>query len=106
MSYRFPPRGARPVRDAIRIRSRAAGTVALAGLLAALILSACARREPTRLLPPDMLGSYVPGDVDSFPRVEYPGIGVTLNDRCMVRQSKLNPKMRPMYVNNRPIGFC
>jgi len=88
------------------MKTRSFARLALGMLLAAALHSACSRREPTRPLPPDMVGVLVPGDVDSFPRVEYPGVGVTLNDRCMVRQSRLNPEMRPMYVNNHPVGFC
>jgi hypothetical protein len=44
---------------------------------------------------------------DSFPLVRYfDGDLVSLNDRCAVRKIKLNPKMPPVYVNGRPIGFC
>ena len=31
---------------------------------------------------------------------------VTLNDRCPVLKTPLNPKMEAVYVNGRPIGFC
>jgi len=31
---------------------------------------------------------------------------VTLNDRCPVLKTALNPKMEAVYVNGRPIGFC
>jgi hypothetical protein len=30
----------------------------------------------------------------------------TLNDRCPVRLSALNPRIPPVLVNGRPIGFC
>jgi hypothetical protein len=44
---------------------------------------------------------------DSFPRIRYLETGlVGLNDRCAVRKVRLNPKMPPVYVNGRPIGFC
>jgi hypothetical protein len=44
---------------------------------------------------------------DSFPLVRYfEGNLLSLNDRCAVRKVKLNPKMPPVYVNGRPIGFC
>jgi len=31
---------------------------------------------------------------------------VSLNDRCPVRKVRLNPRLRPMFVNGQPIGFC
>ena len=49
---------------------------------------------------------FVPGEVDTFPRVEYSDGRVSLNDRCPVRKVKLNPRMPPVYVNGGPVGFC
>ncbi len=43
---------------------------------------------------------------DSLPRIESADGSVTLNDRCMVRQAKLNLKLSPVFVNGLPIGFC
>jgi hypothetical protein len=44
---------------------------------------------------------------DSFPLVRYfEGEQLSLNDKCAVRKVRLNPKMPPVYVNGRPIGFC
>lgn len=34
------------------------------------------------------------------------GTELSLNDRCPVRKAALNPRMRPVWVNGRPIGFC
>ena len=31
---------------------------------------------------------------------------VSMNDRCPVRHSRLNPEIAPVYVNGRPLGFC
>jgi len=46
-------------------------------------------------------------ETDSLPRLRFRDDGqVSLNDRCAVRQVKLNPKMQPAYVNGRPVGFC
>ena len=28
------------------------------------------------------------------------------NTRCMVRKTKLNPRVRLVYVNRLPVGFC
>ncbi len=45
-------------------------------------------------------------DNAEFPHVRY-GDGLeSLNDRCMVRHTKLNLHMPPLYVNSRPVGFC
>ena len=49
---------------------------------------------------------FVPGDVDSLPRIQYADGQVSLNDRCPVRQVPLNNRMPPVYVNGRPVGFC
>lgn len=45
------------------------------------------------------------GDPD-FPRLKYADSLTSPNDRCIVSQARLNPKMAPMYVNGVPIGFC
>lgn len=48
----------------------------------------------------------VPGGDPQRPRIKYADSLVSLNDRCMVRKSKLNPRVRPVYVNGQPLGFC
>jgi|CXWL01.1.fsa_nt_gi hypothetical protein len=40
------------------------------------------------------------------PRLKYADSLVSLNDRCIVRMVKLNPKVRPVYVSRMPVGFC
>lgn len=50
---------------------------------------------------------YIYTGADSLhPRLKYADSLVSANDRCMVSQQKLNPKMRPVYVNGVPMGFC
>jgi hypothetical protein len=49
---------------------------------------------------------YVPGRDPAFPRLKYADSLESPNDRCIVSQAKLNPKMVPIYVNGVPIGFC
>jgi len=74
----------------------------VAGILG---LSGCAD-ESTEVIPADdRLPTFVDADAE-FPRVDYPGDGVTVNDRCPVRQAKLNRKMKPIHANGRPVGFC
>ena len=38
--------------------------------------------------------------------IRYPSGEVSLNDRCPVRNTPLNPFIAPVYVNGQPIGFC
>ena len=49
---------------------------------------------------------YVPGADPKRPRLKFADSLVSANDRCMVSQAKLNPKVRPVYVNGVPMGFC
>jgi len=49
---------------------------------------------------------YVPTADPEHPRIRYTDSLTSLNDRCMVRKSKLNLKVRPVYVNRQPVGFC
>ncbi len=49
---------------------------------------------------------YVPTADPQRPRLKFADSLVSANDRCMVSQSKLNPAVRPVYVNSVPMGFC
>ena len=49
---------------------------------------------------------YVATKDPDFPKIKYADSLVSVNDRCIVSQAKLNPKMAPLYVNGVPIGFC
>jgi hypothetical protein len=49
---------------------------------------------------------YVEANDPAFPRLKYADSLLSANDRCIVSQAKLNPKMAPLYVNGVPIGFC
>jgi hypothetical protein len=49
---------------------------------------------------------YVPGSDADHPRVKYADSLISINDRCAVRKTKLAPRMRPVYVNHEPVGFC
>jgi hypothetical protein len=54
-----------------------------------------------------MMGETAYADTTpDFPRLRFADGQVSLNDRCMVRQVKLNPKLPAIYVNGRPVGFC
>jgi hypothetical protein len=42
-----------------------------------------------------------------FSRIRYSERDqVSLNDRCPITGTQLNPAIPPVYVNGRPIGFC
>ena len=69
----------------------------VAALVAVAALLAPPRGEAQRRVPT--------GDPE-HPRIKYADSLVSLNDRCMVRKSKLNPRVRPVYVNGQPLGFC
>jgi hypothetical protein len=49
---------------------------------------------------------YVATADTSHPRVKFADSLVSANDRCIVAQNKLNRRVRPVYVNGVPIGFC
>ena len=49
---------------------------------------------------------FVPTSDPEHPRLKYADSLVSLNDRCMVRMVKMNPKVRPVYVSRHPVGFC
>jgi hypothetical protein len=70
----------------------------LAALAAALFIatSAAAADAPAK----------VPGSDPDFYKFRWPSGDVSVNDRCAVRQNKLNPKIEPVWVNGRPVGFC
>lgn len=40
------------------------------------------------------------------PLVRYADSLVSVNDRCIISGSGLNPAMHPVYVNEQPVGFC
>lgn len=43
---------------------------------------------------------------EDFPKVLYADTLISANDRCIVARSRLNPRVRPVYVNGTPLGFC
>jgi hypothetical protein len=49
---------------------------------------------------------YVAGPDSLHRHLKFPDSLVSANDRCMVSQKKLNPRVRPVYVNGVPMGFC
>jgi len=40
-----------------------------------------------------------------FAKAKY-GSVLSVNDRCPVKHGRLNPNIRPTYINRQPVGFC
>lgn len=70
-----------------------------------LLLAACSTGSPPAEVAQHGRAEYADADT-LFPHLRYPDGQVSLNDRCMVRAVKLNPRMPAIYVNGRPVGFC
>jgi hypothetical protein len=49
---------------------------------------------------------FVPTADPAHPRLKFADSLESLNDRCMVRGSRLNARIAPQYVNGQPLGFC
>jgi hypothetical protein len=49
---------------------------------------------------------YIAGPDSLHPRIRYSDSLDSPNHSCMVSGAKLNPAMRPVYVNETPVGFC
>ena len=77
---------------------RNARRIPCAATIVALALAAC--------LPAAARAQHFVAGSDSFPRVRYAGSLLSVNDRCLVTQRKLNIRMPPVYVNGTPMGFC
>ena len=72
----------------------------------ALVLSFGALLILAVVAPTGMAHHYVPGADLDHPRVKYADSTVSINDRCAVRKTKLGYRVRPVYVNSQPVGFC
>ena len=66
-------------------------------IAAALLIAGAAPGIAQRLVPTS--------DVE-HPRLRFADSLLSVNDRCIVSQAKLNAKVRPVYVNGEPVGFC
>ena len=53
-------------------------------------------------------GTYVmDGATEESGRLRYRDGQVSCNDACAIKLSNaLNPRVRPLYVNGSPVGFC
>ncbi|MEE9271017.1 MAG: hypothetical protein V3V49_12235 [Candidatus Krumholzibacteria bacterium] len=89
----------------VKVRHTGRVWIGLVLVGAAGVLLGCGRQEHQQRAAVHASVRYVEKG-DSFPLIEYADGQRSLNDRCPVRQTKLNLKMPPVYVNGRPVGFC
>ena len=108
----------------MRLRNEAAGARRALGVLGALValgistLAAPAGAAPDSTAPAKAVASPTKTTPKSTPpavRPPYPQLVfdkaqyeslLSVNDHCPVRGGRLNPGIRPMYVNRQPVGFC
>ncbi|MCM2272707.1 MAG: hypothetical protein NDJ18_09170 [candidate division Zixibacteria bacterium] len=69
------------------------------------LLSACAKEQTPRLVEDIGVAAYTDSMVE-LPRLRYANGDITINDRCPVRKVSLNPRLMPLFVNGKPLGFC
>jgi hypothetical protein len=92
-------------RGARRARGAAArGAALLAGAVVAAALAPPG--APVVAPPPARAQHHIATADTAHPLVRYADSTVSVNDRCIVRQTKLGPRVFPVYVNGLPIGFC
>ncbi len=78
--------------------------VAMAAVAA--ILFGCGGGEKESMVVEDGGTIAYVNEEEEFPLIVFGDGQQSLNDRCMVRQAKLNLRMPPVYVNSKPVGFC
>lgn len=81
-----------------RLVVRRAEVRAVVWLVVVLALAALGARATAQRL--------VPTADPKHPRLRFSDSLTSVNDRCIVSQSALNPRVKPVYVNGQPIGFC
>lgn len=74
-------------------------------MVSAVLLFGCGGEKEPLVVSEGGDVAYV-NEEDAFSAVTFGDGQQSLNDRCMVRQAKLNLRMPPIYVNGKPVGFC
>ncbi len=93
--------------ESIHRRTRRAPAPRIALLVGAAAAAALAAPVTPIVAPPRAHAQhYIATSDTAHPLVRYADSTVSLNDRCIVRQTGLAVRMRPVYVNGLPIGFC
>lgn len=76
-------------------------------LLLAVVAAAGCSGEPRVAQLVEDVGVIEYASADTlFPRLIFADGKGSLNDRCMVRRTKLNSRLPGLYVNGSPVGFC
>jgi hypothetical protein len=77
------------------------------GILVVSAFAACGSDPPRRAAPTgdDRRAAVVDTSLEFSP-LRFEDGAVSLNDCGPVRRARLNPKMPPVFVNGRPVGFC
>ena len=80
----------------------------LAGSSLAICLAGCSKNVEVEAPSPvvGLLPAVYTDTALAFPRLRFADGSLSLNDKCPVRKVKLNPRLAPLFVNGRPIGFC
>jgi hypothetical protein len=65
--------------------------------------NATSRKAPKQSPKPGSMGRARPALV--LGPLKYDSL-LSVNEQCPIRGGKLNPGIRPMYVNRKPVGFC
>ena len=89
------------MRIAIFLSLLATLTLAVLGSSPTLSMSS----DTPQPLEENLASTLVDSSADLSP-LQFEDGTVSLNDRCPVRKVKLNTRLRPMFVNGQPIGFC
>lgn len=71
----------------------------------AWIACGCSQSEQPQPIAETFEAALVDTSAD-FSHLRYASGELSLNDRCPVRRDRLNPKVRPLFVNGKPTGFC
>ena len=78
------------------------GIAPSAGAPSAGAPSAGAVTTPQKAAPPAVRPAY---PTLIYAKAQYESL-LSVNDRCPVKGGRLNPRIRPMYINRQPVGFC
>lgn len=70
-----------------------------------LVWFGCAESEPPQPIEETFASVLVDTSAD-YSHLRYASGELSINDRCPIRRNKLNPKVRPLFVNGKPMGFC
>jgi YHS domain-containing protein len=72
----------------------------------AMAITGCSETEEPPQAIEESFESVLADPEAEFSPLQYADGTFTLNDRCPISRDKLNPKVRPLFVNQEPVGFC